>query len=123
MTVHVTHHAIARYIERVAPVPPDEAYATIAAAERTIETAGRFGSHIVRLPNGARLIIAGVVNFRVVTVLAPGMIHGGLHARLQEPTCCGACGLRTGHPTVRACVRVDCPLPASSRSANDGGLH
>lgn len=98
MTVSVTHHAIARYIERVAPVDPAVAYAEIIAAERGIETAAAFGGRIVRLANGARLVVRGggprapvgrdgrATNspIRVVTVLGRSMIDGGRYERLAR---------------------------------------
>lgn len=75
MTVSVTHHAIDRYIERIAPVGRDEAARAILAAETAIHAATAFGAHVVRLGNGARLVCTGPLsNVRVVTVLARGQI-------------------------------------------------
>jgi hypothetical protein len=69
MSVHVTEHAIDRYIERIAPVGRDAARAAIAAAAPAILIASAFGAHTVRLGNGARLAITGRHNIRIVTVL------------------------------------------------------
>jgi hypothetical protein len=97
MTVHVTHHALDRYCERVGAVSRDQAERTILAASRGIEAAAAFGSRVVRLPNGARLICAGAPArvgkpgaglgerpIRVVTLLAPGHIEGGHYPRLSS---------------------------------------
>lgn len=122
MSVHVTQHALDRYVERVAPVGFDAARALIEAASPAIETAAAFGGHIVRLGNGAKLILRGRGRVRVVTVLAPGAIdHGDRLELSHQPICCAQCGLRCGHPIARACTRTDCALPHSARCANDGG--
>lgn len=111
MSVHITAHAIDRYIERVAPVERAEAHSRIAAAGRAIEFAAAFGGHTVRLGSGAKLVIRGVGRVRVVTVLPRGWIN-----RADVPkggvVCCGGCGLRSSHPLARACTRVDCSLAA-----------
>jgi hypothetical protein len=82
MTVHITNHAIDRFIERVAPVSRAEAARIMLAAERAIETAAAFGGRIVRLPSGARLICRGKPQIRVVTVLERGHLEGGCHEKL-----------------------------------------
>lgn len=69
MSVHVTEHAIDRYIERIAPVDRECARSTIASAERTIELAAAFGAHTVRMGNGAKLVLRGVHRIRIVSVL------------------------------------------------------
>lgn len=69
MSVHVTHHAIDRYIERIAPVDRVAARAMIMSAERAIEFAAAFGAHTVRIGNGAKLAITGRDHIGVVTVL------------------------------------------------------
>jgi hypothetical protein len=120
MSVHVTHHAIERYQQRVAPVEPAEAYAAIVAAERGIEAAAAFGGHIVKLANGARLIVRGRNRVHVVSVNAPGAIVGGPYAGSEQPACCGQCGLRCEDPVASACIRPDCPLGHHRRTANDG---
>ena len=122
MTVHVTHHAVDRYIERIAPVGRDQAVAIIRSAERAIEQAAAFGAHVVRLGNGAKLVLRGVDRIRVITVLRPSDIDRGRYEHLNShPVCCGQCGLRCGYPQARACTRTDCALPIGSRCANDGG--
>lgn len=69
MSVHVTHHAIDRYIERVARVDRISAREAMLGAARGIFAAAAIGARIVRLPNGARLVVRGVTDIRVVTVL------------------------------------------------------
>lgn len=86
MTVHVTHHAIDRYIERVRPVDRISAREAMLAAQRGIEAAAAFGAHVVRLPEGAGLIVRGLNPVRVVTVLAPGNRAGGKRAQLALPS-------------------------------------
>jgi hypothetical protein len=114
MTVRVTHHAIDRYIERVAPTDRISARDAMLAAERGIETAARIGCRLVRLPNGARLVIRGVREVRVVTVL--GRRQHVASAPLSRPVCCGSCGLRCSHPVARACTRAGCPLAHHRRA-------
>lgn len=75
MTVHVTEHAIDRYCERVANVPRRTARQLMMAAERSIECAAAFGAHTVRLGNGAKLVITGLADIRIVTVLQRGHIN------------------------------------------------
>ncbi len=82
MTVRITHHAVDRYVERVAPVSRAEAARAMHAADRAIETAAAFGARIVRLSSGARLICRGRDPVRVVTVLERGCIEGGRFPRL-----------------------------------------
>ena len=71
--IHVTEHAIDRYIERVAPVDRATAYAIIAAAERGVETAARFGASVVRTAS-AKLVLDGTT---VVTVHSRRHISNG----------------------------------------------
>lgn len=118
MSIHVTQHAVDRYIERVAPVTRDAAEAAIAAAERTIELAARFRAHTVRLGNGARLVITGVKQIRVVTVLGPRMMNRADMPKLGV-VCCGGCGVRSEHPLAKTCIRVDCPLAAQGAHERD----
>jgi hypothetical protein len=120
MSVHVTAHAIDRYIERIAPVAREEAYAAMISAEAAISRAAAFGAHVVRISGGAKLIITGSRQVRVVTVLRQDQISRGMYAALQQPTCCGLCGLQTSHPIASACTRTECPLGAQRRSANEG---
>jgi N-acetylmuramic acid 6-phosphate (MurNAc-6-P) etherase len=84
MGVHVTQHAIDRYIERVAPVAREEAYAAMACADAAIERARSFGANVVRIAGGAGLVITGTQDIRIVTVLGPGMIAGGHYAKLSH---------------------------------------
>lgn len=65
--IHVYAHAIQRYQERVEPVDKDTAKRRILSAARAIERAASFGCQVVRLANGARLILDGE---NVVTVYA-----------------------------------------------------
>lgn len=119
MSVHVTEHAIDRWIERIAPDNRDQARQAITASERAIEFAAAFGAHVVRLPNGAKLVCKGRGPVRVITVLGRAEIDGGRGEQLNgQPVCCGTCGVRSGHPVIRACTRTDCPLAA--RFAVDG---
>jgi hypothetical protein len=121
MTVHVTEHAVDRYIERVSPIGRAEARAAMQGAERSIERAVAFGSHLVRLGSGARLVLRGRESIRVVTVLGRAQIEQGDKLRLSHrPVCCGQCGQRCGHPVARACTRTECPLSHAGRCANDG---
>lgn len=64
MTFRVSHHAIERYLERVAQVSFDEAQAALST--RAIQIAAHFGARFVRLASGHRVAIADGV---VVTVL------------------------------------------------------
>lgn len=129
MTVHITNHAVDRYIERVAPVSRAEAARVMLAAERVITCGAAFGARVVRLASGARLIFRGTrpavgedgaatrTHIRVVTVLGRGCIEGGHSAKLLKPLCCAACSLRCSHPLTRACTRTDCSLARDSRGS------
>ncbi|RST30133.1 hypothetical protein HMF7854_04310 [Sphingomonas ginkgonis] len=96
MTVVVTHHAIDRYLERVAPVSRLEAQAAMEAAARGIEASAAIGAYVVRLASGARLICRGRERIRVVTVIPAGEIVGGRVAVLP------ALRARRGWPQGRA---------------------
>jgi hypothetical protein len=63
--IHVTPHAVERFIERVAALPWDEAKAAILSHERAMETAVDFHCEVVRCGDGSRLILDG---HKVVTV-------------------------------------------------------
>lgn len=65
--ITVTPHAIARFQERVAPCSVETARERILAASHAIGVAAKFGCEVVRLGNGARLILEGE---KVVTVYA-----------------------------------------------------
>lgn len=68
--MNISHHARVRWIERVDPSASlDDAARAIGASERAIEAAATFGCSVVRLGNGARLVLAGD---SVLTVMAPG---------------------------------------------------
>jgi hypothetical protein len=108
MGVHVTHHAIDRYIERVEPTDRISARERILGAQRGIAAAAAIGAHIVKLSNRARPVIAGVHDVRVVTVLGPEQHLTG--RQTLAPLCCGACGRRRTHPAAKACTRADCGL-------------
>jgi hypothetical protein len=119
MSVHVTEHAIDRYCERVENLSRPAVRKLIHRSDRMIAAASAFGAHTVRLGNGARLVITGRRQVRVVTVLGRGMINAADFPRAPAsgddhlaaaPVCCGSCGMRAGHPLARACVRTDCPL-------------
>lgn len=62
--IHLTRHAIARYIERVAPCSEDEARRALSSP--IIVKAAQFGAHCVRLGTGQRIVIH---DHSVVTVL------------------------------------------------------
>ena len=62
--VHVTQHAIERYIERVAPVTPEQAAQAMDCA--AVRAAAEFGARFVRLHGGQRI---AVQDWTVVTVL------------------------------------------------------
>lgn len=109
MSVHVTEHAIDRYCERIANVPRDQVRVMILEHGRAIEAASRFGAHTVRLGNGCKLVITGRSEIRVVTVLDRRMINKADRPK-DGVVCCGLCGMRAGHPVVRACTRADCCL-------------
>jgi hypothetical protein len=71
--IHITDHAIDRYIERVAICTRDEARAEMMTAERGIEAAQTIGCRIVRMHNGAKLCLRGGA---VVTVMTGGRSCG-----------------------------------------------
>lgn len=62
--VHVTTHAIERFLERVAAVTWEEA--EIALSSPVVVLAAKFGARFVRLPTGQRIVIE---QGKVVTVL------------------------------------------------------
>lgn len=69
LTIHITHHAVDRYRERVEPALTfDQAMASLRTHERAVCVAAGFGCDTVKLGNGSRLILDGL---SVVTVLAP----------------------------------------------------
>lgn len=86
MTVHVTEHAIDRYCERIANVPREQARAAMLASERAILFAAAFGAHTVRIGCGAKLVLRGLHQVRVVTVLPRDWINRADMPRpRQEP--------------------------------------
>ncbi|MBE7186036.1 MAG: hypothetical protein INR68_16690 [Methylobacterium mesophilicum] len=65
--VDVTLHAAERYVERVAPrLTLAEATAAIKAHDRAIRAAADFRCSLVILPEGGKLLLAGV---KVISVL------------------------------------------------------
>jgi hypothetical protein len=62
--VHVTIHAIERYIERVAPVTPEQA--ATALDSPAVRCAAEIGARFVRLHGGQRIVLQG---WTVVTVM------------------------------------------------------
>jgi hypothetical protein len=67
--VQVTAHAAQCWVERVDPsITVDQAMSVLLCAERAIDAAAKIGCHVVRMANGAKLMIRGD---RVVTVLFP----------------------------------------------------
>jgi hypothetical protein len=71
--IHVTHHAITRYQERVAAVGTGEARRRILAHERTLQIAADFGAPVVRTGDGVGFVVCGGA---VTTVLSPNMRLG-----------------------------------------------
>jgi len=70
--MHVTHHAVDRFIERVNPrLTAAQAEAEMLRAERAVSIAAGFGCSTVRLGCGAKLVLKGET---VVTVLARSSI-------------------------------------------------
>jgi hypothetical protein len=65
--IYIHPHAVTRFQERVAPVSYDDARAEILSHAKAIECAASFGCQIIKLGNGARLIIDGE---NVITVYA-----------------------------------------------------
>lgn len=66
MSVHVTDHAIERYLERVEHCPWEDARARL---ERATKSAAAFGCRVVKLGCGSRVVLEGD---RVVTVYPRG---------------------------------------------------
>lgn len=64
MTLHITNHAILRYIERVAPVSMEEARAALSTP--MITRAAAFGARTVILGTGQRVLLREQT---VITVL------------------------------------------------------
>lgn len=120
MSFAITRHAVTRYIERIEPVTRAEAYRRIRSHARVIELAIAFGAHTVRTGDGAKLVLSGVTRVRVVTVFPKSWFNGAdlpiSHPGYRDPAevwtsapaCCGRCGLPSGNPVVRACIRTDC---------------
>jgi hypothetical protein len=71
--IHVTEHAIRRYIERIAPVGMGEAKRRILAHLPALERAAAFGAPCVRNGNGVGFLLKGN---SVTTVLSPDMPLG-----------------------------------------------
>jgi hypothetical protein len=66
--IHVTDHACQRFIERCRACTLEEAKSEILSHAKAIEAAAAFACEIVRLGDGARLVLDGT---RVLTVYAP----------------------------------------------------
>lgn len=62
--IHVTHHAVQRYQERVANLAEDQVRAAIASP--AVQCAASIGAPFVRLPGGQRIVVR---DRRVITVL------------------------------------------------------
>lgn len=62
--LHITHHAILRYQERVSPVSDEEARAALKSP--AIKTAATFGARTVILGTGQRVLIR---DHAVITIL------------------------------------------------------
>lgn len=70
--MNVSAHAARRYCERVNPtLSPIQAIAAIQAHDAAVSAAIRFRAPVVKLGNGARLVIQ---DDTVVTVLGRGMV-------------------------------------------------
>lgn len=69
--IHVTEHAIDRFIERIRFCDREVARATIAAAERAVEVAASFGASTVKTAQ-AKLVLQGTT---VVTVMPRNWIE------------------------------------------------
>lgn len=65
--IHITSHAVERYIERVHACSIDDAIEALSSA--IILKAADFGAHYVRLGTGQRIVLDG---HRVITVLPIG---------------------------------------------------
>lgn len=76
MNLHVTQHAIERFIERVAPVTPEEARAALSTD--TITKAAEFGAIAVTLGTGQRIVIN---NGAIITVLSKERRSTRFHRR------------------------------------------
>ena len=57
--IHISHHALQRFQERVAPCTLAEARAAILTHSRALEKAAAFGAEVVRCAGGERLILQG----------------------------------------------------------------
>jgi hypothetical protein len=62
--LHITHHAVERYQERVANLP--DAAVRAALASPAVHTAAAIGAPFVKLATGQRIVLRGS---RVITVL------------------------------------------------------
>lgn len=115
MSVHVTEHAIDRYLERVAPVGREQARSIIQSAEPAFEFATRFGAHVVHLRCGGKAVLRRRDRIHVVTVIGNRQIDREIFQALERPACCGLCGLQSSHPIAGVCTRTECPLGAQRR--------
>lgn len=85
--IRVTHNAAVCYIERIdGTLTIEQATARITEHDKAIRTAADFGCHCIRLGNGAKLVLDGLV---VVTVLRrdgmgiPPVMPGARDTRLD----------------------------------------
>ena len=78
----VSQHSAQRYVERIAPhMSLAEARAEIASHARAIEIAAQFGAPVVRLGNGAKLVLQ---QDTVVTVVARASLGPNGHGRIPQ---------------------------------------
>jgi hypothetical protein len=77
--MRVTRHAVERYQERVEAVTKAQARARIRSSATAVHQAAAFGATVVRMGDGAKLILEGTT---VVTVLPRGWINGGKRPHL-----------------------------------------
>lgn len=81
--IRITDHAVQRYAERVEPCSLADARTRIMAAARGIEAAARIHCEVVRLGNGARLVLE---RSTVVTVYGRGVLPRQCrHSRSPDP--------------------------------------
>jgi hypothetical protein len=77
--IHVTHHAVQRFQERVANWPEDRVRAALSSP--LVHKAAEFGAHYIRLGTGQRIVIE---DGAVITVLQANPGHKPTRAMRGE---------------------------------------